>query len=693
LTETVRIEREGAVALIVIDHPPVNAMSYAVRAPLLAAIEACDGDADIHAIIIHGTGRHFVAGADISEFDAGPQPPLLNDVLLRLEACTKPVIAALHGATLGGGAELALASHFRAAATDLSFGFPETQLGLIPGSGGTVRLPRLVGLDATLRLMKHATPIGLADAVRLGLVDRVLDGDTRAAAISWARELIEAGTPPRRTRDIALREDRSAADTISDAVVTAGAPRHVRAAVRRLGESLRGCVTLSFRDALSLSREQFEACRVSEESRALRHLFFAERARLSEEGARTVRTVGIVGAGTMGTGIAISVALAGYDVLLFDQATAALQAARERIQSTLDGMVRRGRLTAEQAGAAADRVRMVSFLATFFCADLVIEAAFENLDVKRAIFAELADVCRDGTVLATNTSTLDIDAIAAGAVGRQRDVVGMHFFSPAHVMKLVEVVPGAETCGDCVATVAAITRRIGKIGVRVGNAFGFVGNRMLYAYGREKELMLLEGATPQRIDAALESFGMAMGPNAVGDLAGLDVGWNARRAWAGKPVDPRYYRVSDYLVELGRYGQKTGLGFYRYSGAERQREVDPELPALIRREAERLGVPQREIEDAEIVDRCILALVNEGALLLEHGIAKSAADIDVIWCNGYGFPRERGGPMHYAESRGLTAVVARIRELGAICGTQYWSPAPRLELCAREARRFDAVRT
>jgi 3-hydroxyacyl-CoA dehydrogenase len=260
-------------------------------------------------------------------------------------------------------------------------------------------------------------------------------------------------------------------------------------------------------------------------------------------------------------------------------------------------------------------------------------------------------------------------------------------------MKLVEVVPGAETCGDCVATVAAITRRIGKIGVRVGNAFGFVGNRMLYAYGREKELMLLEGATPQRIDAALESFGMAMGPNAVGDLAGLDVGWNARRAWAGKPVDPRYYRVSDYLVELGRYGQKTGLGFYRYSGAERQREVDPELPALIRREAERLGVPQREIEDAEIVDRCILALVNEGALLLEHGIAKSAADIDVIWCNGYGFPRERGGPMHYAESRGLTAVVARIRELGAICGTQYWSPAPRLELCAREARRFDAVRT
>ena len=268
----------------------------------------------------------------------------------------------------------------------------------------------------------------------------------------------------------------------------------------------------------------------------------------------------------------------------------------------------------------------------------------------------------------------------------------MHFFSPAHVMKLVEIVPGARTHADCIATVAAVTRRVGKIGVRVGNAFGFVGNRMLYAYGREKELMLLEGASPQQIDAALEAFGMAMGPNAVGDLAGLDVGWKARQAWAGKPDDPRYYRVSDYLAELGRYGQKTGLGFYRYVGSERRREPDPELPALIRLEAQRLGVPQREFTHAELVDRCVLALVNEGARLIESGIAQSAADIDVIWCNGYGFPRERGGPMWYVESRGLPEVVARIRELALVCGPLYWSPAPSLVRCAADGLRIDAWR-
>jgi len=692
VSDVVRVERDGAVALIVIDHPPVNAMSHAVRVKLLTAIEACDRQTDVHAIVVHGIGRHFVAGADIAEFDASPQMPLLNDVLLRLEACGKPVVAALHGATLGGGAELALASHFRGASSDLSFGFPEARLGLIPGSGGTVRLPRLVGPDASLQMMRDAQPIALDRAVQLGLIDRVFEGDVRQSAVAWAHELIAQGVSPRRTRNIAVQDPRTAIEAIPGASLTVGVPASMRKAVAHLGDCLRACLALPFEDALSLARERFEACRVSDESGALRHLFFAERARLPEEGARSVQTVGIIGAGTMGAGIAVSMALAGFDVLLFDRSNEALQAARERTRSTFGGMVRRGRLPATGTDAAMARIGLVDALERFSGADLVIEAAYENLDVKRGLFEELARVCRDGSVLATNTSTLDIDAIAAAAVGRSSDVVGMHFFSPAHVMKLVEIVPGARTHADCVATVAAVTRRVGKIGVRVGNAFGFVGNRMLYAYGREKELMLLEGASPQQIDAALEAFGMAMGPNAVGDLAGLDVGWKARQAWAGKPDDPRYYRVSDYLAELGRYGQKTGLGFYRYVGSERRREPDPELPALIRLEAQRLGVPQREFTHAEIVDRCVLALVNEGARLIESGIAQSAADIDVIWCNGYGFPRERGGPMWYAESRGLPEVVARIRELALVCGPLYWSPAPSLVRCAADGLRIDAWR-
>jgi 3-hydroxyacyl-CoA dehydrogenase len=402
---------------------------------------------------------------------------------------------------------------------------------------------------------------------------------------------------------------------------------------------------------------------------------------------RPVDRVGVVGSGTMGAGIAICFAQAGFRVTLIDASPAALAAGLARVRSTLDAAVSKGRLSAQQAEAAKARVGGAADLAALATADLVVEAVFENLAIKQELFARLGRLCKAQAVLATNTSTLDIDAIGA-ASGRAGDVLGMHFFSPAHVMRLVEIVRGRETSAAALATAQAVTERLGKSGAVVGNCFGFVGNRMLYAYGREKELMLLEGATPERIDRALEAFGMAMGPNAVGDLAGLDIGAAVRREWKDRPDDPRFYRVSDLLAERGWLGQKTGRGFYLYQGADKRRIENPELAALIRAEAQRLGIAQREVPDEEIVGRCLFALINEGARILEEGIARSAADIDLIWCNGYGFPRARGGPMTYADTLGLAAVRAAIGRYGREQGDRYWTVAPLIEQLTREGRRF-----
>jgi len=389
----------------------------------------------------------------------------------------------------------------------------------------------------------------------------------------------------------------------------------------------------------------------------------------------------------MGAGIAISLATGGYDVILVDTTPAALEAGLQRVRSTIDGSAKKGRLTAETAAAASARVQGSSNFDDLARADLVIEAVFEKMSVKQDVFGRLGRICKPGAVLATNTSTLDVDAIAA-ASGRAADVVGMHFFSPANIMKLVEIVRGRDSSSAALATAATVTKRIGKLGVVVGNCFGFVGNRMLYAYGREKELMMLEGATPEQVDRAMQDFGMAMGPNAVGDLAGLDIGASVRREWTGKPDDPRFYRVSDLLAERGRYGQKTGAGFYRYEGPDKKRTNDPEVLELIKAEAARLGVAQRTFDDREIVERSMYALINEGARILDEGIARSAADIDVIWANGYGYPRTRGGPMFYADTVGLPTVLEGVRKYEREQGARYWSPARRLVDLASAQRRF-----
>ncbi len=690
LAASITLHRDGAVAVIELSNPPVNALNQATRAALLAAIEAADKDPTAGAIVVYGVGRHFVAGSDIHEFDAPPKPPQLNDTLLRIEDCSKPVIAALHGSVLGGGFELALACHYRVATLETRLAFPELTLGLFPGAGGTLRLPRLVGPKIALELMLSGEDIAPPRAFALGIIDRLLGNpEALPGAIAYARELLAAGARPRRLRDAPVPPADPNPDFFEQQRSMAVAKHRGIVAAERLVQCVEATAKSPFAEAASFARTAFEECRLSSGSRALRRLFFAERGSSGQmSGARSVARTAVIGAGTMGAGIAVSLASAGLTVTLIDAKPEALDAGLQRVRAAIDSSVKKGRLNAAEAAATIERVVGADRIEASCDADLVIEAAFENLNIKREIFARLSDLCRPGAVLASNTSTLDIDAIAA-ATGRGSDVLGMHFFSPANVMKLVEIVRGRQSSADAIATALAVTRRMRKIGIVVGNGFGFVGNRMLYGYGRENQLLLLEGASPAQIDAVLRDFGMAMGPNAVGDLAGLDVGYRARRERPDPPADPRYYRVADMLVEAGRLGQKSGKGTYRYAAGSRSPMDDPEVDQLIAAEAARLGVQRRTISDQEIRERCIFALINEGAQILQDGIAAVAADIDAIWCNGYGFPRFRGGPMFYADTLGLPSVLAAIERLAASHGPQYWTAAPLLRRLVVEGRIFD----
>jgi 3-hydroxyacyl-CoA dehydrogenase len=686
----IRAERVGDIAVFSIDHPPVNALAHPVRTALLDAVVAADADAGVAAIVIRGIGQHFVAGADIREFDAAPRAPLLNDVLLRIEACSKPVVAALHGSTLGGGFELALACHYRLAATSTALGMPEIRLGLVPGSGGTQRLPRLIGVREALVLMLSGDPISCARAVELGIADRVSDGsDLLADAVSYARQIVASGEGPRRLRDRVVPQGLASPQFVAEQRALAARKFPGVESPDAIVECVAASVTEEFDAGLALSRVRFEMCRKSDASRALRHLFFAERGGRSAGAVRTVGQVGVLGAGTMGSGIAISLATAGLAVTLVDTGPAALASGLQRVRTTFAAAVAKGRLDQAAADATLSRVRGSGDINVLQEADLVIEAVFESLAVKQEVFASLGRICRPGAVLASNTSTLDMDAIAA-ASGRAQDVVGMHFFSPANIMRLVEVVRGRSTAPEVIATAQNLSRRMGKLGIVVGNCFGFVGNRMLYAYGRENQLLMLEGATPAQIDAALESFGMAMGPNAVGDLAGLDVGYRVRRERKDLPDDARYYRVADLLVEAGRLGQKSGRGAFAYAAGSRRPVPDPEVEAMIVAESQRLGIARRAITDTEIQERCLYGLINEGARILTEGIAESPASIDAIWCNGYGFPRFRGGPMFYADTIGAATVLAGMHRYGRIHGARYWTPAPLLEQIGAGTGTFDA---
>ena len=690
----VNLARHETVSVITIDNPPVNALSQPVRQGLVDCVNEAESDSSTTAIVLICAGRTFIAGADIKEFDRPPEPPHLPDVVARLEASEKPVVAAIHGTALGGGLEIAMACHLRLAQRDARLGLPEVKLGLLPGATGTQRLPRLVGVGRALDMMLSGDPVTAQDARDAGLVDEVAAGDLLTHALRYAADL--GNTRPRRVRDLEAPE--------ADNALFEAARRKIAQKARGLlaPQRIISLVELSTRadfDAgVDAERQYFVECRNSAQSSAMRHAFFAERSAAKVPGidnatpVRSIESVAVIGAGTMGAGIAYACLAAGLEVLLLDKDEAGLAHGAATIRKLFEGGVERGKVSGDDMNRSLERFRCRSDFENVSDADLVIEAVFENMEIKKEVFGRLDAICRPGAILATNTSTLDVDEIGA-ATARPGDVIGLHFFSPAHVMRLLEIVRGAHTSNDVIATALNLSKRLGKIGVVVGNCFGFVGNRMLYGYGRENQLLLLEGAAPEYIDEVLCDWGMAMGPNAVGDLAGLDVGYKVRQERKDLPDDPRFYRVANRLAELGRFGQKTGKGMYRYEPGSRTPLPDPEVEALIRNEAAALGIGQRQISETEIVERCIYALVTEGARILEDGIALRSSDIDVVWINGYGFPRHRGGPMHFADSVGLSEVYDKVCEFEGRFGPTYWKPPELLRELAERDGRFDAIGT
>jgi 3-hydroxyacyl-CoA dehydrogenase len=682
MTPPVSYELVDDIGVISIDNPPVNALSHAVRQGIRDALAAAQQDAS-KAVLIICDGRTFIAGADITEFGKPPKEPHLPDLCNTIEASSKLVVAALHGTALGGGLEVALSCHYRCAVPDAKAGLPEVKLGLLPGAGGTQRLPRLIGVRDALDLMTSGNPIDAERAATLGLIDHIIDGDLREAALAWCRELTAKDAPWRRTSELSV--EGAPPRVLDEYRGTLAKRARGQIAPQKIVDCVEAAATRSFSEGLRIEREKFIECMQSPQSAALRHMFFSEREAAKIRGLpkdtplRDVNKVGVIGAGTMGSGIAMNFANAGMQVALLEVDDEALRKGLGIIDRNYQGGVKRGKMSEEQALACRGRISGTTDYESLSDADLVIEAVFENLELKQEVFAKLDAVCRQGAILATNTSYQDVDRIAA-ATKRPQDAIGLHFFSPAHIMKLLEVVRASMTADDVLATCMALARKIRKTPVVSGVCYGFIGNRMLGHYAREAQLCVIEGATPAQVDTAMEEWGMAMGPLAVFDLAGLDVGYKARQGLPeAERGDPRAFRVADALVEMNRLGQKTGAGFYRYDPETRKRSSDPAVQALIEREAADLGVEQRHLDAEEIVDRLLFALVNEGMNILDEGIAQRPGDIDVVYVYGYGFPAWRGGPMHYADAVGLAHVLERIREFEQRFGSENWTPAPLLE--------------
>jgi 3-hydroxyacyl-CoA dehydrogenase len=667
----VQIQRDGGIAVIVIDNPPVNAGSAAVRQGLMDAVKTLRDDATLQGAVLIGAGSTFTAGSDIREFGQPLAEPQLPAVIAAIEDCGKPVVAALHGAALGGGFELALGCDARVAAPGTVVGLPEVTLGIIPGAGGTQRLPRLVGLPRAVQMICSGERVPASAARDLGLVDELAEGDLRAAAIAHARRL--AGRKQRlRDRPVPVA-DAAELKQACEAALKAGKRRP---AVEAAIAVTTAAASLALDDALADERAVFQRLRSSREAAALRHQFFAERdsARhppLDGAAPRAVQRIAVLGAGTMGSGIALAALEAGYDVLLLEQDAAALERGATRIHEHFAGRVRTGKVKAAVAAAAQARLQSSLDWARLAEADLVIEAVFEDLAVKRQVFERIDALARPGAVLASNTSYLDLDAIAA-ATGRPQDVIGLHFFSPANVMKLLEVVRGRDSTADALATGLAVGKKLRKLPVLTGNAFGFIGNRLYSAYRKQCEFMVEEGAWPEQVDVALQAFGFAMGPFAVADLSGLDIARRMRQAQAATR-DPaaRYVHIPDRLCEAGRLGRKTGAGYYAYPAGASGPQVDDAVHALIAQCRAEKGITPRHFADDEIVRRALLALVNEAALLLAEGLAERATDVDVVLANGYGFPRWEGGPVFRARERGELALRADLDELAAQSGAGF----------------------
>lgn len=687
--ETVSYQRIRSVGFLLIDYPPVNVLGAAVRAGLKRALETALADDEAKVIVIACAGRTFSAGADISEFGAPMSEPTLQSVFAAIEASRKPIVAALHGTALGGGLELALACHYRVAAMDAKLGLPEITLGVIPGAGGTQRLPRIIGAIAALDMMVSGAPVDATTAQRLGLVDAIAD------AQQFCEQLIEQGAKPRPTRDRTV--DATGFDAAGVAAVLSKYSRVLkgRTTQQLIVEAVTAATQPGFDAGLAVERRLADFSITTTESKALRHLFFAERQVAKVPGVSpdaskaTINRVAVIGAGTMGSGIATACADAGVSVTLIDSAPEGLERGLSLIASNYESSVARGRLTAEAAAERRARITDSLDLKAAATADVVIEAVFEDLALKQRILGQVASITPASTLLASNTSSLSIAELARPCRDPQR-VVGLHFFSPAHVMRLLEIVRTSSTDPAALGKALAVAKLLRKIGVVAGDAFGFIGNKMMLdGYWREAELLMLEGASPEQVDNAMESFGFAMGPARVNDLGGTDVGTKTRIELFKREsrADP-YFVIADALTAMNRLGQKTGAGFYRYESGERKALPDDAVTQLIEQLAAQRGIARRTIESQEIAERCLLQLINVGAQVLEAGVAVRAADIDVVWVHGYGFPRHLGGPMFYADSLGLRQVLQRIEHYHARIKSDYWQPAALIERLARHDKSF-----
>jgi 3-hydroxyacyl-CoA dehydrogenase len=684
INASVDLRRNGEIAIVTVDNPPVNALKHEVRAGLAEALRQAREDGAVKAVVIACAGRTFFAGADITEFGKPPLTPSLHDVIAAIEAMPKPVVAALHGTALGGGFELALACHFRVAISGARVGLPEVKLGLLPGAGGTQRLPRLVGPEKALQMIVTGEPIGAAEARDDGIIDEIVEADLTAAAIDFARGIVREGQPLRLVRD---REEKLIGEGFADAAETLTRRLRGREAPAACVEAVRNAIVLPFEEGLKRESALFRKLVAGDQSKAQRHIFFAEREAAKvpaiPEGTkpRPIASAAVIGAGTMGGGIAMCFANAGIPVTIVETSRDLLQKGLDRVAANYRATVSRGGLSADEMERRIALITGVIEFEAVGLADVVIEAVFEEMDLKKRVFSDLDRLAKPNALLSTNTSTLDVDEIAR-ATKRPQDVLGTHFFSPANVMRLLEIVRGAATSPDALATAVTLGRRIGKVPVTVGVCYGFVGNRMLARRSVETERLLLEGALPQEVDAAVAAFGFPMGPFAMADMAGLDVGWRIRKG-RGEGNE-----IEDALCEAGHYGQKTGKGYFRYDAGSRTPLPDPEVDQMILETSSRLGINRRPIGEEEIVERMIFPMINEGARILDEGIAARPGDIDVIWVYGYGWPVWRGGPMYYADQLGLAHLRDRLTCYADRSGDETLQPAALIRLLAAEGRGF-----
>jgi 3-hydroxyacyl-CoA dehydrogenase len=696
MTDLVQLTKDNGIAVITINNPPVNALSPGVPEGISDALDQVAKDDSVKAAVLIGGGRTFVAGADIKEFgkmtSGKPRGAGLLPLLLKIEDSSKPVVVAIHGTAFGGGLELAMAGHYRVAVSSAQVGQPEVKLGLIPGAAGTQRLPRLAGVAKAVEMCTTGNPVKADDALKHGIVDRIIEGDLLSGATSFAREVAGRPAPKTRERNEKLGNAAENAQIFSSARESAAKKQRGLLAPVAAIEALEAATKLPFDEGCKREQKLFIDCLFSDQSKSLIHVFFAERevSKIPDVPKDTavipVKSAAVVGAGTMGGGIAMVLANAGIPVLLKEADQAALDRGQATIQSNYANSVKRGRFTQQVADERFKRITPTLTYDDFSKADLVIEAVFEGMDLKKEVFKQLDRVCKAGAILASNTSTLSIDEIAS-STSRPEFVIGTHFFSPANVMRLLEIVRGKATSKEVIATCMQLSKTLGKVGVLVGNCRGFVGNRMFGPYRREAQFLVEEGAAIEAVDRALADFGMAMGPLATGDLAGLDVGWRIRKEYRHleKP-GVRQPFAEDRLCELGRYGQKTGAGWYRYDD-QRRATPDPAVADLVRKWVDEAGIVQRQISAREITDRCLYALANEGARILEEGYALRASDIDIIYLNGYGFPAYRGGPMWYADTVGLMQVYERVCEFHQQHG-ENWRPAPLLKELAELGETF-----